>query len=202
MYRRKETFSIKDIPKMPQKVLGKIKDPVADIVKKVYVKIKELIDTIPKKVAALVHTIPKKTWEQIKRIFKPLLEKLKWLFNWLKTLCLCSCLLCLASSCFSLGLPQMILSIIQGAGSVAASQAGGDSAPNTNNLNSLLTDLNNDSSNGKSLDALPTSMAMFNPRPNTGGPAVGSVRMAIATGGPTGPSTNNMPNFSQNLRTQ
>lgn len=171
---------------------------VRNIVRNLLRKIKELLDIIPRKVAEFVKAIPKK----VLRIFKPLLQKLVWILNWFKTLCLCSCLLCLASSCFSLGLPQMMISIVQGAGSVAASQAvdGTNGGSNTsNNINLSEFDLNglniNDSSNAGSLDALPTSMAMFNARPTTSGPSVGSVRMAI----PTGPSTNNMPNFSKNL---
>ena len=208
--RRKEAFigKVGNVVKKGGKVVedntvGQVKK-LSNVVQMIF----RTIGAIPKKIAEFVKTIPKKTWEHIKRIFEPLVKKLKWLFDWFKTLCLCSCLLCLASSCFSLGLPQMMVSIVQGAGSVAASQAGG-SAPNTNNtnFNSILT--NNDSSNAGSLDALPTSMAMFNPRPNTGGPntggpAVGSVRMAIPTGGPTGgptvSATNNLPNFSKNLK--
>ena len=225
--RRKEAFigKVGNVVKKGGKVVedntvGQVKK-LNNIVQMIF----RTIGAIPKKIAEFVKTIPKKTWEHIKRIFEPLVKKLKWLFDWFKTLCLCSCLLCLASSCFSLGLPQMMVSIVQGAGSVAASQAGdsntnnsnlnsiltGDSAPNTNNTNNFnqfITGLN-DSSNAGSLDALPTSMAMFNPRPNTGGPntggpAVGSVRMAIPTGGPTGgptvSATNNLPNFSKNLK--
>lgn len=160
--------------------------------------VKKILDKVIKTIDNFVKNLPRNVY---RKVFKPLVDKLKWLFSWIKLLCLCSCILCIASSCFALGLPQMILSIIQGAGSVAASQAvdGTNGGSTSNNINLSEFDLNglnnNDSSNAGSLDALPTSMAMFNPRPTTGGPAVGSVRMAI----PTGPSTNNMPNFSKNL---
>ena len=120
--RRKEAFigKVGNVVKKGGKVVedntvGQVKK-LSNVVQMIF----RTIGAIPKKIAEFVKTIPKKTWEHIKRIFEPLFSKLKWLFDWFKTLCLCSFLLCLASSCFSLGLPQMMVSIVQGAGSVAA----------------------------------------------------------------------------------
>lgn len=72
---------------------------------------------------------------------------MKWLFNWIKGVLICCCCLYLASSCLMLGIPQMIIGIMQGAGQSVAGPQGSPASQGT--------------SSRTSPQGMPTSMAMF-----------------------------------------
>jgi len=170
--------------KQVSSALNGVKNEIDDVLGDVSGDIKSVMTSATSSVSKYITNLPQTVYN---KTIRPLLQKLSWLFSWIKPLVMCSCSLYLFSACMAMGIPQLLIGVIQTLGRGSA-QSG--NAPSNNLPTSMAMfdqpDDNNNTNNNNSNNYNNNNSNNYNNNNNAG------------NAGYTGKLRMNVPNFSQN----